>query len=173
MTDTKDIISCPACGNEMKKIFFEEINANIDICADGCGGIFFDNRELKVLNKNADQVDEILKSLEGKEFEKVDDSKERTCPACGARMVKNKANNEDVKDNDFIVIDECYQCGGKFLDHGELERFKHTKAVKVDEKKPADIQYLYSQVGLANDSIEKDIAKASPLQKFFTKLLER
>ena len=173
MTDTKDIISCPACGKEMKKIFFEEINANIDICADGCGGIFFDNRELKVLNKNADQVDEILKSLEGKEFEKVDDSKERTCPACGARMVKNKANNEDVKDNDFIVIDECYQCGGKFLDHGELERFKHTKAVKVDEKKPADIQYLYSQVGLANERIEKDIAKASPLQKFFTKLLER
>ena len=86
-------------------------------------------------------------------------------------MVKNKANNEEVKDNDFIVIDECYQCGGKFLDYGELERFKHTKAVKADEKKPADIQYLYSQVGLANDSIEKDMAKASPLQKFFTKLI--
>ncbi len=170
MTDTKEIVSCPACGKEMKKVFIQELNVNIDICTDGCGGIFFDNRELKILNNNADQVDEILKLLDGKEFEQVDDSLERVCPACGSKMVKNKASNSDVVDNDFIVIDECYKCGGKFLDHGELERFKHSQAKKPEAKAKADIQYLYSQVGLTNDSIERDLANASPVKKLFNKL---
>ena len=171
MADTKEIISCPACGKEMKKIFIPEINVNIDICADGCGGIFFDNRELKLLNKDADKVDEIIKSIEGKTFTKTDDSLERICPACGATMIKNKVNNKDTNENDFIVIDECYNCGGKLLDHGELEKFKHEKKVPKSEKEPVDVQYLYSQVGLTNNSIENDLEKASPVKKLFNKLL--
>jgi len=171
MADTKDVILCPACGKEMKKIFLPELNLNIDICADGCGGIFFDNRELKIINNNALQIDEIVKQLEGKTFNKVDEQAERICPACGSVMVKNRAGQDEVKENEFVVIDECYKCGGKFLDFGELEKFKHKQAVKPEEKKSIDVQYLYSQVGLANDSIEKDMEKLSPLKKLFNKML--
>ena len=171
MTDTKEIISCPACGKEMKKIFLPDINLNIDICADGCGGMFFDNRELKMLNKDGEQIDEIIKSIEGKTFDKVDDSKERICPACGAKMVKNKVDNDETKNNDFVVIDECYNCGGKFLDYGELEKYKHEIKDKSATQEKPDIQYLYSQIGLVNDSIEQDLAKASPIKKLFNKLL--
>lgn len=55
---------------------------NIDVCLDGCGGIFFDNREFRQFDEKAENIDEILKEIEGKEFEKVDESLTRTCPVC-------------------------------------------------------------------------------------------
>ena len=51
MTDTKNQINCPACGKEMKKIYLPNEKINIDICLDGCGGIFFDNREFDKFNE--------------------------------------------------------------------------------------------------------------------------
>ncbi len=171
MTDTKETIFCPACGKEMKKVWLSGLNLNVDVCADGCGGIFFDNRELKIVNDNADQVDELVAALDGKTFAEVDEAVERVCPACGSKMVKNKTNSDDMQQNDFVVVDECYQCGGKFLDHGELERFKHKQAITNKEKAAADMQYLYSQVGIAEGSIERDMEKLSPLKKIVMKLM--
>ena len=49
--DTIDIIKCPACGKEMEKVFIPSEGINIDICTDGCGGIFFDNREFDKFNE--------------------------------------------------------------------------------------------------------------------------
>lgn len=172
MADTTQIVRCPACGEEMAKIFLPELSMYVDVCTDGCGGIFFDNRELKILNNNADQIDVIMDSIDGKNFKKVDETLDRVCPSCGAKMVKNKVNNDEVHNGEFVVIDECYQCGSKFLDFGELGKFKHTQVAKPEEKRSVDIQYLYSQVGLANDSVEKDLAKLSPLKKLFNKMFD-
>ena len=47
MSDNKQTINCPACGKEMVKVFDKEKGINIDICLNGCGGIFFDNREFE------------------------------------------------------------------------------------------------------------------------------
>lgn len=120
MADTKEILTCPACGSEMKKIFSKENNFHIDICLKGCGGIFFDNRELKKLDEKCEDISFILNEYENKEFKKVDESQTRVCPNCGMNMVKNfsSANRE-------IEIDECYGCGGTFLDHNELERLRN------------------------------------------------
>lgn len=47
MGDTEEIIKCPACDNEMQKIFITDKGINIDVCSNGCGGIFFDNKEIQ------------------------------------------------------------------------------------------------------------------------------
>ena len=55
MGDTEEIIKCPACDNEMQKIFITDKGINIDVCSNGCGGIFFDNKEIQEFSdKNAD-----------------------------------------------------------------------------------------------------------------------
>ena len=46
MSDTKEIISCPACQTDMKKIYIANVDKNIDFCPN-CGGLYFDNREFK------------------------------------------------------------------------------------------------------------------------------
>ena len=44
MSDTAKTIKCPACGMEMVKIFDPGINMSVDVCVNGCGGIFFDDK---------------------------------------------------------------------------------------------------------------------------------
>lgn len=112
MTDTMETINCPACGKIMQKIILQGGFA-VDICADGCGGMFFDNKEIAELNTSEKDIQEIKNLLEGKIFNIVDENKTRICPACGTKMAKTRALG--------VQIDTCYNCNGVFLDKGELE----------------------------------------------------
>ncbi|MBR3604799.1 MAG: zf-TFIIB domain-containing protein, partial [Candidatus Gastranaerophilales bacterium] len=42
MADNKDVLTCPACGKEMEKVFIESMQKHLDVCLKGCGGMFFD-----------------------------------------------------------------------------------------------------------------------------------
>lgn len=119
MVNTVEEILCPACGKKMKKIFIPDELINVDICADGCGGIFFDNRELEKFDEKDESIDNICNELNNKIFETVDDIAVRICPVCDVKM--NKVFASPLKK---IQIDECYKCGGKFLDYGELEKIR-------------------------------------------------
>ena len=44
MADTLEMFNCPLCGSEMKKVYLDEQKKHVDICLDGCGGLFLDNR---------------------------------------------------------------------------------------------------------------------------------
>lgn len=115
MADTLDLINCPACGKKMTKIYLKEQGFNIDICLDGCGGIYLDNREFKKVDEQKEDITPVLEAIKNKTFEKTDEEKTRICPVCGHDMVKNYASVLKK-----IEIDECYNCGGKFFDHNEL-----------------------------------------------------
>ena len=126
MADTQFEILCPACGKPMTKLFIAEKGINIDVCENGCGGMFFDARELQEFSGYDDDISELKKILEGKNFMPVDETKTRICPSCAHNMVKTKVFG--------IEIDTCYTCGGLFLDYGEFEKvrvnFKKTKKVE-------------------------------------------
>ncbi len=116
MADTQEQdLMCPACGKTMKKIFMAEAGINIDICLDGCGGIYFDNRELNRFDESHEKIDEILEAIKGREFKKVDKTQIRECPVCHIPMVKMGSGAGGVE------IDVCNTCGGKFLDNNELQ----------------------------------------------------
>lgn len=120
MADNKINLECPACGKQMTKLYMAEAGVNIDICLDGCGGIYFDNRELEKFDESHEKIDEILTAIEGKHFEPAEDKEVRICPVCGVPMAKMGAANGDVQ------IDVCHNCGGKFLDNGELLKIRET-----------------------------------------------
>lgn len=133
MADTFQTIRCPACGSTMKKIFVPSAGVNVDICADGCGGIFFDSKELKTFESGSQaNISEIDDVLAGKNFDPVDTEQTRICPVCATKMIKTKINGLDV------IIDTCYNCGGVYLDNGELkqirEGFSRTSVTKVKEQ---------------------------------------
>lgn len=80
----------------------------------------------------------------------------RICPVCGAKMVQNQAA-------DGIVIDECYTCGGKFLDYGELEKIKESKNIQEEK-----IKEIVSALSLKNSG-----NTYSANQSFIRKFLEK
>lgn len=147
MADSTKTLTCPACGKEMEKIYIEKTQCFLDICTEGCGGIFFDNREFKKFDGDRESINEIEKALEGKEFKKVDASYKRTCPVCGMKMMKNSTS---IKGE--IIVDDCYGCGGKFLDFGELEKI--SSEYKTEEERSQDVlNYLKANMGSEFDAM--------------------
>lgn len=167
MADSHQTLRCPACGGEMQKVFIPSQGVNIDICTQGCGGLFFDNREFKMFDEKDENIDDILQAVENNDFKAVDDSLPRYCPACGAKMVKNFAS---IKKE--VQVDDCYACGGKFLDHGELSKIR--AQYENDAERTNDImKYVYNEVGMDIIQMETDAAKrkVSPMQKLFNKMI--
>lgn len=165
MADNFKTIKCPACQKEMVKVFVPSAGVNVDICVDGCGGIYFDNREFKYFDEQHENIDEITNAIEGKTFEKVDETLSRCCPVCGAKMVKNYAS---VKKE--VLVDECYSCGGKFLDFGELQKIRAQYA--TDAERTEDfMRVVYNTIGQELRALDAEHAKLrenrSPLKKLF------
>ena len=141
MEDNMEKINCPACGAEMEKIFMPAQGVHLDVCTNGCGGIYFDNREFKKFDEPHEDISPLLKVLEGKEFKKVDEEQVRDCPVCGNRMIKNFSSAKHE-----VLVDECYACGGKFLDYGELEKIR--AQYNTEEERSMDVvRNLYREVG--------------------------
>lgn len=169
MSDTLQTIKCPACNKEMVKVFVPEEGINVDICLNGCGGIYFDNREFNKFDEKAESIDEILKAIEGKTFATVDESLPRSCPVCGSKMVKNYSSA-----NRTIQIEECYSCGGKFLDNGELQKIR-AEFDTEEERSQATMQELYKTVGGKLQELEDERnaarAKQSPIARLFNAMI--
>ena len=169
MADNFKTIKCPACQKEMVKVFVPTAGINVDVCIEGCGGIYFDNRELKEFDEPHENIDEILKAIEGREFKPVNEDLPRTCPVCGAKMIKNFTSAKKT-----IQIDECYACGGKFLDHGELTKIRAEYRTEAERSKDV-LNSLYNSVGLQIKALDEENAKLranrSALQKLFDRLI--
>lgn len=145
MTDTLKNINCPACGCEMTKVFIADKAINVDVCSNGCGGIYFDNQEIQEFNEENADLSEITDLVRGKNFPPADNSKVRICPSCGTKMAKTFVFG--------IQIDTCYNCGGIFLDNGAFElvrsHFKKRPPKPVrhisSSKSQIDLQKFYSE----------------------------
>lgn len=164
MTDTMKTINCPACGKIMQKILTHRGFA-IDVCTEGCGGIFFDNHEIHELNASETDINEIKKVLNSKNFIPLDENVTRICP-CGTKMVKTKVSG--------VQIDTCYNCNGVFLDNGEFELVrshfkKRPKVLPVDMNKESEIN-LREFCGIKdnNSSTDKKISFLDVLLDFLT-----
>lgn len=152
--DTLEKIICPACNKKMHKIFLNTHGFNLDICLDSCGGMFFDNRELNKVDEQHENIDEILALINGKTFKPVDENELRICPACSANMHKNYTSLEKN-----IQIDECYTCGGKFLDAGELCRMR-AEFENDAERAASVVNAFYKIHGVELAKLERDAEKA-------------
>lgn len=169
MADTLQTIICPACGKEMEKVFIPNEGINLDICTQGCGGIFFDNRELEKFDEKDEDISKILEKLAGKEFTRVSENLVRICPSCGQKMVKNHSSIHNS-----IEIDECYGCGGKFLDRDELIKIR--AEYDTEEERSEDVlREVYKTVG--HELAEQDLRYAETktnrtlLQSIFYKII--
>lgn len=124
MKDTKKVIVCPACGETMSKVYMPEYNFDLDFCTEGCGGIFFDNREINKYDNEDKDADSIFEYLDNKFYNKTNKKNIRICPVCNIPMVKLGTGIVDIE------IDVCNVCGAKFLDNGELEKIREVNSNK-------------------------------------------
>ena len=84
-------------------------------------------------------------------------------------MVKNYASVRKE-----VQIDECYSCGGKFLDHGELTKIRSQYETEL-ERSNDFMKCVYNEIGGEIKAVEAASEKAqrnkSLLRKLFDNLI--
>ncbi len=146
-------MKCPACGNAMTEVKVQDIN--VDVCQGGCGGVWFDQFELKKVDEPHEALGEELMHVERDSEVKLHNEGKRYCPRCdGMPMLKHFAS---VKRE--VQVDECPNCAGYFLDHGELNGIRDLFQNEDERRQEAEALFadLYDEglQDLAAESEEK------------------
>lgn len=136
-------MKCPACLNELTQV--QVGNLVVDACKGGCGGIWFDAFELQKVDEEHEVAGEPLLNLPRDERAKMDKSRKRVCPRCP----EVKLHRHFFSARRQVEVDHCPNCGGYWLDYGELALIRAEKqaAAQNEAIQPGVsaevIRYLY------------------------------
>jgi len=115
-------MKCPACYNNLSEV--QAGNLRVDVCHQGCGGIWFDAFELQRADEVADSAGEALLEIRRDESVQVDPTRKRECPRCQGI----KLHRHFFSARRRVQVDQCPNCGGYWLDAGELALIREEKA---------------------------------------------
>jgi Zn-finger nucleic acid-binding protein len=129
-------MKCPTCDIELHQVSIEEIQ--LDVCKDGCGGIWFDRFELQKMDEPHEFTDENLVDVLAIESAVgYDPTLKRKCPKCGdTTMVRHFFS---VKKE--VEVDLCPKCAGYWLDEGELFKIREQYKSESDRERATE-QYF-------------------------------
>jgi uncharacterized protein len=136
-------MKCPACFNDLTAR--QAGGITVDVCQRGCGGIWFDAFELQRVDELRESDGEALLSIERDESIVVDPNRKRSCPRCAEVKLQRHYFSAVRR----VQVDECPNCGGYWLDAGELALVRTEKAAATppssDRKNLSMdvIRYLY------------------------------
>ena len=133
-------MKCPACGNALQTMTVKDVA--VDVCKGGCGGIWFDNYELKKFDEPHEAAGQALLEIERGEKVRVDHTKRRNCPKCDNIVMMRHFFS--VKHQ--VEVDECPRCGGVWLDYGELGAIRDMYESEAQREKAAE-EYFKEVLG--------------------------
>jgi len=97
----------------------QNFGVNVDVCESGCKGIWFDRGELRMLDEHDEGLGAALEAALQSPRQNDGQRGPLTCPACHIPM-----HTHAYKRDQEVNLDECYKCGGIFLDSGELKEIR-------------------------------------------------
>jgi len=153
-------MKCPACSNQLQQLKVADVT--VDICKNGCGGIWFDNFELKKFDEPHEETGEQLLNIPKDPNVKVDLSKRLKCPKCDNVVMMRHFFSVKKK----VTLDECPGCGGIWLDAGELAQIR-TLFNTEQERHQASEEYFNEIFGDKLKTMEQqDQAKLGRAKSF-------
>ena len=131
-------MKCPACENILQEMTVGDVA--VDVCKGGCGGIWFDNFELKKFDEPHESAGEALLDIERNESLTVDHAKRIKCPKCDDVVMMRHFFS--VKKG--VEVDECPGCAGFWLDAGELRKIRGL--FKTEEERHEAAEEYFEEV---------------------------
>jgi len=114
-------MKCPACHNELSQLQVGSLI--VDVCDGGCAGVWFDAFELQRVDEQEEEAGERLIEFRCDPRIVVDASRKRDCPRCPGI----KLHRHFFSARRRVEVDECPNCGGYWLDAGELAAIRAEK----------------------------------------------
>jgi len=137
-------MKCPACFNELAEMQVGSVK--VDVCEGGCGGIWLDAFELQQVDEEEEEAGARLLAIERDESIVVDLMRKRACPRCPD--IKLQRHFFSAKRQ--VEVDQCPNCGGYWLDAGELAKIRAERSLTSEAQEAARstissdmIRYLY------------------------------
>lgn len=116
---------CPRCHADTTPLSVSGVV--VDACADGCGGVWFDQHELRRVDERHEDASPLL-AVRRREGALIDLAKRLTCPRCeGQAMMRHFFTTRHE-----VEVDECPACAGFWLDADELARIRSLFATQGD-----------------------------------------
>lgn len=112
-------MNCPGCGSRKTRAMTLK-GIELDTCTE-CKGVWFDANELREFMKTMKPPKKPPRSAQ---------LCDRMCPRCRVPLSTFRYPNTDID------VDMCGECGGLFLDGGELERIRSLRNRDRRPKKP-------------------------------------
>jgi Zn-finger nucleic acid-binding protein len=112
-------------------------DVKIDACQGGCGGLWFDRRELAKVEKAGQSAGAALLDIDKSATRKVDPDQRRNCPRDPSIVMTRHFSS--VKR--AILVDECPKCAGIFLDAGELAGIEAEYQSEAERHKATEAYY--------------------------------
>ena len=131
-------MKCPACENILQEMTVGDVA--VDVCKGGCGGVWFDNFELKKFDEPHESAGEALLDIERDESLIVDHTKRLKCPKCDDVVMMRHFFS--VKKG--VEVDECPGCAGFWLDAGELRKIRGL--FKTEEERHEAAEEYFEEV---------------------------
>jgi hypothetical protein len=128
-------MKCPACDSNLTPLTIGKLT--VDVCKGGCGGIWFDNFELKKVDEPEEFEGEALLHIERDDHLLVDYERRRSCPKCDNIVMMRHY----FSDRRQVEVDTCPNCGGVWLDPGELAMIRNECKEKRDQKEAVGVYF--------------------------------
>lgn len=150
-------MECPVCGNGLTQTTAGRIT--VDACAGGCGGIWFDRYELMRVDESHEAAGENLLHVERDPNLSVDRTKRLRCPRGDDTIMMRHFFSARRQ----VTVDVCPECGGHWLDPGELGAIRTEYASEAEREKAAQEYFsdLFDGAMAAEHArTEEDLARA-------------
>ena len=154
-------MKCPACGHLLTKM--EVGGLTLDVCKGGCGGIWFDSFELKKIDEPHESAGEELLEIERKPGINVDHTKRRNCPKPECKGMVMMRHFFSVKKQ--VEVDQCPNCGGYWLDMGELALIREEYRSEEERQEAASEYFSEIYGGQLQGMLKQSQQKAEDAKK--------
>ena len=136
-------MKCPACDRELAVVQVGAVE--VDVCQNGCGGVWFDAFELKRVDEEHERAGDHLLQISRDPQMQLDRTRKRNCPRCTDIKLKRHHFSRTSQ----VEVDHCPNCAGYWLDADELQRIRAEQspmtgvAATGQQLDMATIRYLY------------------------------
>ena len=145
-------MKCPACPNTLQEMTAGDVQ--VDICKNGCGGIWFESEG------------EALLEIERDKNLVIDRTKRLNCPKCDNIVMMRHFFS--IKKE--VQVDECPGCGGFWLDAGELGKIRslfETEQERHDAAEQYFAEIFGDKLKAMTAENEAKLQKASKISNMF------
>jgi len=158
---------CPACGANLAPLPLSS-TLTLDVCQSGCGGVWFDNRELMKVDEAHEPIGAQLAEVPVAPGVRVDHERRRSCPRCDDVVMMRHFFS--VKQQ--VEVDQCPGCGGYWLDPGELSGIRG-EFKTAQERREAAERFFDASLLPHVDELKERRATAAGLNRFLGLLSRR